>query len=265
MHCEGTSCYRQESLGECVDKPECVVKNSWFSLEPECSGYSYYTQVDYDCQPAYYMCDREAVINNVFSGLVYSPNYPNSFRTESDRPCFLTLHLPKNHHVEIILDFFDILKTHKCIGDYLEIKDYREAEQESSKRHADLNETHRITDGGVSRRSKYRWHTVGTMCGKIESKFTLRARSDIINIKFRPLHAEHPYLSGVKDKAAKTGFKIYFQAVPPGAPEPVPAADESKKQVGNSAARNRPSTTTPLTKIEHTIEQQIPGAHGLFL
>ena len=208
------------------------------------------------------MCDRESVINNVFSGLVYSPNYPNSFRTESDRPCFLTLHLPKNHHVEIILDFFDILNTHKCIGDYLEIQEYKEAELEKSKRHLYLNESQRLSD--VSRRSKYRWHTVGTMCGKVESKFTLRARSDIINIKFRPLHAGHPYLSGVKDKSAKTGFKIYFQAVPPGAPEPPPIADESKKNANINAARNRPGTTTPLTKIEHTIEQQIPGAHGLF-
>jgi hypothetical protein len=237
---------------QCIDKPNCLVKNGWFSLEPQCPGNSYYTQVEYDCQPSFYMCDKNSVINNVFSGLVYSPNYPNSFRTESDKPCYLTIHMPKNHHIEITLDYFNILKTKKCIGDYLEIQEYIETNINDLKvkenilrknkrdfgylfahneTQNELNDNSKISETinemknhslkvniylGLSnnkqRRSKYKWNTLGSMCGKVETKFTIRAKSDIINIKFRPLNFDHQYLTNLnQDQSQNMGFKIYFQ------------------------------------------------------
>ena len=122
-----TSCSRKQTLADCEDKPTCKVKNGWFNLSPDCDGNSYYTQLEYDCQPAFVMCDKETVINNVFSGMIYSPSYPHSFRKDDkSEPCYLTIHLPKNHHAEITLDHFDMLKTAKCIGDYVEIQQYKE-------------------------------------------------------------------------------------------------------------------------------------------
>lgn len=120
-----SACARKRTLTDCLDKPYCHIKNNWFSLEPECPGNSYYTQFEYDCQPAFTMCDeRSHLARNVFSALVYSPNYPRTFRSEKSDLCYLTLYFPNDHHVEISLEFFDLLPTSQCIGDYLEIRQY---------------------------------------------------------------------------------------------------------------------------------------------
>lgn len=234
-----TSCARKQTLTYCIDKPSCQIKNNWFSLEPECPGNSYYTQFEYDCQPAFYMCEEENIIKNVFSGIIYSPSYPNSFRSERSQPCYLTINLPKNHHVEITLDYFDMLKTSKCIGDYVEIQQYIEVNNGyyngdgklDKKRsfEGNLNNTkHRSStrlfnrkafksSSPKQRRSKFKWHTLGTMCGRIEKSYTIKANADIINFKFRPLPINHPYLSALTNYSNKDklGFKIYFQAIPP--------------------------------------------------
>ena len=253
----GTSCYRKQNLNSCVDKQYCTVKNSWFSLEPDCAGNSYYTQLEYDCQPAFFMCDKETVINNVFSGLIYSPAYPNSFRSEKSEPCYLTIHLPKNHHAEITLDYFDMLKTSKCVGDYLEIQQYKETPSTNgdgrfmSKRDVNNNNNNNIENEATGdsslnvnpilknknkppkisnkqqlktarqqRKPKYKWQTLGTMCGRIDKAYTIRATADTINFKFRPLSSNHQYLTSLNNYSNKNhlGFKIYFQAIPPKAP-----------------------------------------------
>ena len=43
-------------------------RNGWYSLEPDCAGNAYYTHVDYDCQPVFYMCSETTVVHNIFSG-----------------------------------------------------------------------------------------------------------------------------------------------------------------------------------------------------
>jgi hypothetical protein len=249
-----TSCYKKQILTECLDKTHCTVKNGWYSLEPDCAGNSYYSEFEYDCQPAYFMCDKETVVHNVFSGLIYSPQYPNSFRSEKSEACYLTLHLPKNHHVEITLEYFDMLKTSKCVGDYVEIQQYKEVNPNNadvklySKRSESFNqedENDNFTTGGLfsqnhnynenkkvivqsqpsaqqlnriklsrtNRRPRYRWQTLGTMCGRIDKPYTIRATADTINFKFRPLPASHRYVAALNNYANKNnlGFKIYFQ------------------------------------------------------
>jgi len=280
-----SGCYRKKSLENCIDKPVCQVQNGWNSLEPDCSGNSYYTQFEYDCQPAFYMCDKNTVINNAFSGLIYSPSFPNTFRSDNTEPCYLTIHLPKNHHVEITLDYFDMLKTSKCVGDYVEIQQYKEVSstptddqqrlvnhqkrvkkstENTTNSNQDLKFYYNEHDSGEiehrntniinnnkmpsliensneglsnmkkrnpttrqhSRRPKYKWQTLGTMCGRIDKAYTIRATADTINFKFRPLPSNHPYLATLANysksshqqyamKTNQLGFKIYFQAIPP--------------------------------------------------
>lgn len=254
---KGTSCYRELQLFDCYDQPNCLVKNGWYSLEPHCSGNSYYTQVEYDCQPTYHMCDKTTVINNVFSGVIYSPHYPNSFRTDANDPCFMTIHLPKNHHVQITLDYFDMVQTKNCIGDYLEIQQYVETSsnlKRSStyefKGHESKKQRVR-KQAGYRAQSKFKWHTLGTMCGQVESRFTVRATSDIVNIKFRPLSSSHHYLSDVNPQH-KYGFKIYFEAVPPEAPrpDPVPIVPERTTLATGwrDVTRMSSSTSSPAMK-----------------
>ena len=62
------TCHKRQILNECVDKPYCTVRNGWYSLEPDCAGNAYYTHVDYDCQPVFYMCSETTVVHNIFSG-----------------------------------------------------------------------------------------------------------------------------------------------------------------------------------------------------
>lgn len=121
---DAQSCARKRPLNGCLDKPYCHVKNNWFSLEPDCSGNSYYTQFEYECQPAYFMCGKEHLARDVFSALIYSPNYPQTFRSEKSDVCYFTLYLPNNHHAEITLEYFDLFPTSQCVGDYLEIRQY---------------------------------------------------------------------------------------------------------------------------------------------
>lgn len=237
----GTSCYRQLSLNECIDKSNCSIKNSWYSLEPECSGNSYYAQVEYECQPSYHICDSPTVINNVFSGVIYSPHYPGSFRSESNTPCFLTIQVPKKHHIQITLDYFNLLLTKSCVGDYLEIQEY------------------------IKDKSNFKWKTLGTMCGERQSKFTLRAMSDIINIKFRPLEYGHQFLHNVK-QSKNYGFKIYFEAVPPDAPAiTVPIMTPTPLSNGKP---NNPTTTEqqePLYITQEDNKQTSEGSSFVFI
>jgi hypothetical protein len=319
-------CVRESTHPECVDKPFCKVENSWASLKPKCDGNSYYSQLDYDCQPAYHMCDDMSVASiNAFSGLIYSPHYPRNFRSERIEPCYLTVNLPKNHHVEITLDHFDLLKTPNCIGDYVEIQqyikvsassnaDYLSGKFVSNKRFKSYltnnNNSHAVSsttggpqqsNGGESgnttrssiirlnkqllsgknsadtmskmfrpqqqqqqqpsvnhyaaqsssgksnggsrqpKRAEYKWHTLVTVCGKIEKGYTIRATENTINFKFRPLPASHTYLANVNRQFQ--GFKIFFQAVPP---KPI-AADELDEERPWGGGGKRPSTKNAST------------------
>jgi hypothetical protein len=47
------TCHTEQSLSQCIDKQSCEIKNSWFPIA-ECSGNSYYTEFEYDCQPSKY-------------------------------------------------------------------------------------------------------------------------------------------------------------------------------------------------------------------
>lgn len=220
-----THCYHQTVLTNCVDKKTCSVRNDWFSLQPHCDGNSYYTQFNFDCQPAYRMCE-DTVIKDAFSGLIYSPFYPGSFRTESSQPCFLTINLPKDHHVEITLDHFDIFKYQNCLADFLEIQEYKEDtsgiynKNLLKKRSIFFNRTkknevkvklNKKVLSNTNRQRMYKWSTVALMCGKEDSKIILKATSDIVNFKFRSISSNHQYFSRINNTREYTGFKIYFQ------------------------------------------------------
>jgi hypothetical protein len=308
-----TSCHKKQSLVSCVDKPYCSVENTWASLEPNCRGNSFYSQLDYDCQPAYSMCDSTVESINAFSGIIYSPNYPSTFRSDRIEPCYLTVNLPKNHHVEITLDYFDLLKTPNCIGDYVEIQQYikvnnnnnadytskflsnkrmksnsstsnasnviisgesfnnnnKNATRPAIRLHKQLLSRNSHLENPVSKmfrpnqgqqqqqqpgqgkskqpkRAEYKWHTLVTVCGKIEKGYTIRATENTINFKFRPLPASHNYLANVNRQFQ--GFKIYFQAVPP-----KPIVDESPydddKPARPTSAGNKNSTSVLTTKV----------------
>lgn len=264
----GAACSRTLTLTHCFDKPYCNIKNNWFSLEPECSGNSYYTQFEYDCQPAFYMCDKEDLIKNAFSGLIYSPSYPNTFRSDRSDPCYLTIKLPKNHHAEITLEYFDLLGTSKCIGDYLEIQQYVDTSDLSkphgkrsfltgaNKSQIRVKGKQEIKTARQQRRPNYKWHTLGTMCGQIEKSYTIRATANTINFKFRPLPANHPYLasSAKNNQTARNhlGFKIYFQAIPP--KDLSSDFDDTTKPIINSPnSNNNKDTTTGLPGMLKTL------------
>ena len=185
--------------------------------------------------------------------MIYSPGYPKSFRTEKSDTCYLTIHLPKHHHVEITLDYFDMLKTSKCIGDYLDIQQYKtvgggggaNAAAGESVHHTNNNNNnhanvkHRMQTG----RSRYKWQTLGTMCGRIDKPYTIRASADTVNFKFRPLSATHPYVGVLNNytNRERLGFRIYFQAIPPRAPPLEPDVDDPAHVGGPHSA----SSTSP--------------------
>jgi hypothetical protein len=264
----GSGCHRRQNLAECVDQTFCHVKNSWFSLEPECRGNSYYTQLEYDCQPAYHMCQKESI--NAFSGLIYSPAYPNSFRSDRIEPCYLTVNVPKDHHVEIVIDAFDLIKTPGCIGDFLEIQQYTKIKPSNS---ANSNDEYKLfishkkqkqqQQTGVSSQKsfnnfsdssflnqpkivkkqqrlnnrpqkiapKYEWQKLVSLCGKLDRGNKILAMQSTINFKFRALPSTHSYVSRMN-----TGFKIFFQAIPSIIPEHF--ADETTTNI-------TPSTNKP--------------------
>lgn len=291
----GASCSRHLTLKECIDQPYCHVKNNWFSLEPDCRGNAYYTQFEYDCQPAFYMCDKENLARNVFSALIYSPSYPNTFRTDRSEQCFLTLYLPNNHHAEITLEFFDLLSTSNCIGDYLEIRQYipinhgkhklvkrddllyasnftggnsfRSGKNVSSrnshlngtllvkhKKHKIYKNLHTHYNNEPARSSSYqqqhrrdqdlKWDTLGTMCGQVDYRYTIKAKSNIINFKFRPLPSNNPLFTSSSGKQANQhqhrlnidnlGFKIFVQAIPPKDPN---SSGEPNDKNGDGAGK----------------------------
>lgn len=45
------TCHKEEILTKCIDKQNCFIKNYWFNI-PECRANSYYTELEYDCQPS---------------------------------------------------------------------------------------------------------------------------------------------------------------------------------------------------------------------
>jgi hypothetical protein len=208
-------CHRQTLLSYCIDKPKCSIKNAWTSLQPECEGNSYYTQFNYDCQPAYHMCE-DTIVKDAFSGLIYSPFYPYSFRTENNnKPCFLTINLPKDHHVEITLDHFDIFKYQNCLADFLEIQEYK---QDLSDIYYSNNLQQNKKILKTNQKPVYKWSTIATMCGKEQTKHIIRASSDVVNFKFRSISSNHHYLQQINNNNISrihTGFRLYFQAIPP--------------------------------------------------
>jgi hypothetical protein len=130
------------------------------------------------------MCDK-TTINNVFSGLILSPAYPHSYQLSSPKPCYITIHVPANHYIELTVDYFTLIKTHKCVGDYLNIQEY-----------VDIQHKDHVV--------KKQWKTLNTWCGKKESGHTLIAKSDTISFTFRSLNITSFNMDDLK-------FKIYFQ------------------------------------------------------
>jgi hypothetical protein len=183
-HFTNLTCYKEEILTKCIDKQNCFIKNRWFYL-PECRANSYYTEIEYECQPRFYMCEK-TTINNLFSGLIVSPAYPHSYKLSSPKPCYLTIQVPANHYIEITFDYFSIVKSHKCQSDYLNIQEYVDIETKSQ---------------GLKRQ----WRTISTWCGKKESGNVLIAKSDTISFTFRSFDTST--VSAFDDLK----FKIHFQ------------------------------------------------------
>ena len=232
-----SQCHRHTVLGYCVDKPSCSINNDWFSLQPDCDGNSFYTQLNFDCQPAYHMCEEITVVKNAFSGLIYSPSYPYSYRAETEQLCFLTVNLPRDHHVEITLDFFEIFSSQNCFADFLEILEYKEDlsgifnNKNKQRRHpsqadslSDIASENKTATGNVVRLNKklvtlnkqpsvYKWSRVALMCGKEEKKHVIRASTNVINFKFKSLSLNHQYFKQSNKSRVHPGFKIYFQGI----------------------------------------------------
>jgi hypothetical protein len=239
-----TKCAKKMSLDHCTDQTYCNVRNGWFSLEPHCSGNSYFTELEYDCQPTFTMCEAEsAVVSNVFSGLVLSPSYPLSFRSDRSMPCYLTINLPKNHHVEITIDYLNMVTTERCQADYIEISEYKKVEkippdttntvmhghkrsqayQQQSNEKEYFEEIFPFNKGEKRRRNvqhrprrtaSYRWQTVKTICSSSRPYRTFKATSHMINFKFRPLAANHTFVTNSKNAfSGPHKFKIFFQGI----------------------------------------------------
>lgn len=232
-------CHRHTVLGYCVDKPSCSINNDWFSLQPDCEGNSYYTQFNFDCQPAYYMCEDITVVKNAFSGLIYSPSYPYSYRTDTEQLCFLTVNLPRDHHVEITLDFFEIFSSQNCFADFLEILEYKEDlsgifnSKNKQRRHSTTDGLNEIVSqnktvneplqssvrlkkkpmAATKQPSIYKWSRVALMCGKEEKKHVIKASTNVINFKFKSLSNNHQYFKQSNKSRTHPGFKIYFQGI----------------------------------------------------
>jgi hypothetical protein len=177
-----------------------------------------------------------------------------------------------------------MLKTSKCVGDYLEIQQYKETTGTNgdgryvSKRDINNNNKGNETTGDSSlnvnpilkyknskqpkisnkqqvktarqqRKPKYKWQTLGTMCGRIDKAYTIRATADTINFKFRPLSSSHQYLTSLNNYSNKNnlGFKIYFQAIPPKAP-----SYESDDDLNTNKNTVPSKVTTPAPVIDKT-------------
>lgn len=148
-----------------------------------------------------------------------------------------------------------MVQTKNCIGDYLEIQQYVETSSNLKRSSTYEFKGHESTlkrvkkQAGYRAQSKFKWHTLGTMCGQVESRFTVRATSDIVNIKFRPLSSNHHYLSDVNPEH-KYGFKIYFEAVPPEAPQPNPVPIVLERTTPATGSKNvtilSVSTSSPV-------------------
>ena len=97
--------------------------------------------------------------------------------------------------------------------------------------------------GGKRPQAEYKWHTLVTVCGKIEKGYVIKATESTINFKFRPLPANHNYLSHVNRQFQ--GFKIFFQAVPP-----KPTVDErDEEELTLPAVTKWPATKQNSTNI----------------
>lgn len=131
------------------------------------------------------MCEK-TTISNLFSGLILSPAYPHSYKLSSPKPCYLTINVPANHYIEITIDYFSIVKSQKCISDYLNIQEYIDV---------------KLRDQGVKRQ----WKTIGTLCGRKEPGLVLVAKSDTVSFTFRSFNGSSLSASD------NLKFKIYFQ------------------------------------------------------
>ena len=130
------------------------------------------------------MCDK-TTINNVFSGLILSPAYPHSYKLSSPKPCFLTIHVPADHYIEIIVDYFSLIKSQKCASDYLNIQEYVDIETKD----------HNL---------KRQWKSLSTWCGRKEAGHVLIAKSDTVSFTFRSYNVSISSLDDLK-------FKLFFQ------------------------------------------------------
>lgn len=140
------------------------------------------------------MCDKTA-INEVFSGVILSPSYPGSYRSSSPKPCYLTVHVPANHYIELIIDNFTLTKTPKCVGDYLNIQEYIEVDLKDRKEN----------------QARRQWKTVAIWCGKKQTGLSIIIKSDTVSFTFRSvqLSKQQAIPNGEQDLK----FKIFFQGI----------------------------------------------------
>jgi hypothetical protein len=140
---------------------------------------------------AYYMCDKTA-ISNVFSGMVYSPFYPYSYKSNSQANlCFLTVTVPSNHFIEITVDKLNMFGSHKCALDYLHVQEYLE-----------------VTDKENRYVKERRWKPLKTFCGKYSERTKLVAKTNIISFRFQSMDYT---ISKIKHDDQDFNFKIFFQ------------------------------------------------------
>jgi ribosome-associated toxin RatA of RatAB toxin-antitoxin module len=182
------TCSKTYLRHDCIDNTYCEVTNGWLTLEPYCKGNSYYTQFEFECQPAYYMCDKEHH-ENVFSGLVLSPSYPLLYTIDSLKNCIQTFVFPTDHYVEILVENFTMPRSDNCARDFLEILEYKTNRDDNRNAH---------------------WSSLTSLCGKYEQNLKLIVKSNIISFKLRTL----PLKIGPKVNHL-INFKIFIQAVSP--------------------------------------------------
>lgn len=87
-----------------------------------------------------------------------------------------------------------------------------------------------------------KWEQLGVMCGIVDSSYTIRASSNIINFKFRPLPSNHQFFTRNMITRENMGFKIFVQAIPPVAPSPQsPHTNHDLSSSGSKSSTHAPT------------------------
>lgn len=96
-----------------------------------------------------------------------------------------------------------------------------------------------------------KWEQLGVMCGIVDSTYTIRASSNIINFKFRPLPSNHQFFTRNMITRENMGFKIFVQAippVPPSSPIPQTGGQDSSNFDAKGASTHLPTAELELLK-----------------